>query len=48
MRRSYIRNAVKAAPADYEPTEADIEFLAADTNTDSETAARLAHEAKEA
>ena len=48
MRRSYIRNAVKAAPADYEPTAADIEFLAVDTNTDPENAARLAHEAKEA
>ena len=46
MRRSYIRNAVKAAPADYEPTAADIEFLAVDTNTDPENAARLAHEAK--
>jgi hypothetical protein len=48
MRRSYIRNAVKAAPPDYQPTEADIEFLAADTNTGTENAARLAREAKEA
>jgi cysteine synthase len=48
MRRSYIRNAVKAAPGDYVPTAADIEFLAADTNTDPENAARLAREAREA
>jgi len=48
MRRSYIRNAVKAAPADYEPSAADIEFLAADTNIDTETAARLVREVKEA
>ncbi len=34
MRRSYIRNALAHAGEGYEPTPADIEFLAADTNTD--------------
>jgi cysteine synthase len=48
MRKSYVRNAVKAAPADYEPTDADIEFLAADTNTDADAVARLVREVKEA
>ena len=33
MRRSYVRNAVKAAPAGYVPTTDDIAFLAADTNS---------------
>jgi cystathionine beta-synthase len=37
MRKSYVRNAVQnartAAGADYAPTAADIEFLAADTNS---------------
>jgi alkylated DNA nucleotide flippase Atl1 len=33
MRRSYVRNAVKAAPEGYVPTSDDIAFLAADTNT---------------
>ena len=47
MRRSYIRNAVKAAPAGYELTADDIEFLAADTHTDAESAARLVAEVKE-
>ncbi|MGO8683182.1 MAG: 2-amino-4-oxopentanoate thiolase subunit OrtB [Thermoleophilia bacterium] len=48
MRKSYIRNAVAAAPADYEPTAADIAFLAADTNCTVEKAAGFAAEAREA
>jgi len=36
MRRSYVRNALRNAPEGYEPTPADIEFLAADTNSDRE------------
>jgi cysteine synthase len=47
LRRSYIRNAIKAAPAGYQLTRDDIEFLAADTKTDPETADRLAVEARE-
>ena len=34
MRKSYVRNALKAAPAGYQPTGDDLEFLAADTNSD--------------
>ena len=34
MRKSYVRNALKAAPAGYQPTGDDFEFLAADTNSD--------------
>jgi cysteine synthase len=45
MRASYVRNALKHAPEGYEPTAADIEFLAEDTNSDpatvEETIARL-------
>mgnify|MGYP000264616229 CR=1 FL=1 len=37
MRRSYVRNALKAAGEGYAPTADDIEFLAADTNSDAET-----------
>jgi len=37
MRRSYVRNALAHAPEGYIPTDADIEFLAADTNSDAET-----------
>jgi len=37
MRRSYVRNALKAAGEGYVPTGEDIEFLAADTNSDAET-----------
>lgn len=48
MRRSYIRNAVAAAPAGYEPTAADIAFLAADTNCTVDKAAGFAAEAREA
>ena len=33
MRKSYVRNALKAAPDGYVPTADDIAFLAADTNT---------------
>ena len=37
MRRSYVRNALKAAGAGYVPTPEDIVFLAADSNTDEAT-----------
>lgn len=37
MRRSYVRNALSHAPEGYVPTAEDIEFLAADTNTDPAT-----------
>lgn len=37
MRRSYVRNALKAAGADYVPTPEDVTFLAADSNTDEAT-----------
>jgi len=37
MRRSYVRNALKAAGADYVPTAEDVTFLAADSNTDEAT-----------
>jgi len=37
MRRSYVRNALKHAGEGYTPTADDIEFLAADTNSDAET-----------
>jgi cysteine synthase len=33
MRRSYVRNSLKAAPEGYVPTADDIAFLAADTNS---------------
>jgi cystathionine beta-synthase len=50
MRRSYVRNALKAAPAGYRPSIEDVEFLAADTNTNvaqvEATLAELALEAK--
>ncbi len=48
MRKSYVRNAIKAAPADYRLTDADLAFLAADTNTTVERAAEFAAQAKEA
>jgi len=41
MRRSYIRNALAHAPEGYAPTDADIEFLASDTNSDAETVERV-------
>ena len=34
MRKSYVRNALKAAPEGYAPTADDLAFLAADTNSD--------------
>jgi hypothetical protein len=37
MRASYVRNALKHAGEGYEPTAGDIEFLAADTNSDPAT-----------
>ena len=37
MRRSYVRNALKAAGEGYAPTADDVEFLAADSNSDAET-----------
>jgi hypothetical protein len=37
MRTSYVRNALKHAPEGYVPTSDDIEFLAADTNSDAAT-----------
>ncbi len=35
MRKSYVRNALKNAPEGYAPTDEDIDFLAADTNSDA-------------
>ncbi|TDB37997.1 MAG: PLP-dependent lyase/thiolase [Actinobacteria bacterium] len=37
MRRSYVRNALSHAPEGYVPTDADIAFLAEDTNSDTAT-----------
>jgi hypothetical protein len=37
MRKSYVRNALSHAPEGYAPTAEDIEFLAADTNSDPAT-----------
>ncbi len=37
MRASYVRNALKNAPEGYVPTADDVEFLAADTNSDAAT-----------
>ena len=48
MRKSYVRNAVKAAPAEYVPTAADVAFLAADTNTDAATVEAMLAELREA
>jgi hypothetical protein len=48
MRKSYVRNAVKNAPADYTPTAADIEFLAADTNSSAAKVEAILAELKEA
>lgn len=47
MRRSYVRNALAHAPEGYAPTDADIEFLAADTNSDAETVERIIAELAE-
>jgi len=41
MRRSYVRNALKAAGEGYAPTADDIEFLAADSNSDAATVETL-------
>ncbi len=35
LRRSYVRNALKAVPEGYEPTDDDVAFLAADTKSDA-------------
>ena len=48
MRRSYIRNALAHAPEGYVPMVVDVEFLAKDTNTDTETVGRVIAELKEA
>jgi cysteine synthase len=48
LRRSYVRNALKAAPDGYVPTPDDIEFLAADTKSDAAAVERLVAELKEA
>lgn len=47
MRRSYVRNALKNAPAGYVPTDDDIAFLAEDTNTDPATIERMVAELRE-
>jgi cysteine synthase len=44
LRRSYVRNALKAAPAGYVPTDDDIAFLAADTNIDAAAVEALVRE----
>jgi 2-amino-4-ketopentanoate thiolase beta subunit len=48
MRRSYVRNALAHAPGGYEPTPADIEFLAGDTNTTPEAVEEIVAGLKEA
>ncbi len=48
MRKSYVRNALANAGASYQPTPADVEFLAADTNGDVATVERMLEELKEA
>lgn len=48
MRKSYVRNALKAAPEGYEPTGEDLAFLAADTNSDVATVEQFVHELVEA
>jgi len=48
LRRSYIRNALSHAPEGYEPTSEDIEFLAADTNSDSTSVETAIAELREA
>jgi cysteine synthase len=47
MRQSYVRNAVKNAPAGYAPTADDVEFLAADTRSDAATVERTLAALKE-
>ena len=41
MRRSYVRNALAHAGEGYVPTSDDIEFLAADTNSDAATVEQI-------
>jgi len=48
MRKSLVRNAVKNAGADYTLTAADIEFLAADTNSSTAKVEGILAELKEA
>jgi 2-amino-4-ketopentanoate thiolase beta subunit len=48
MRRSYVRNALKHAGEDYVPTAEDIEFLAADTNSDAASVEAILAALKEA
>ena len=46
LRRSYVRNALKAVPMGYEPTADDIAFLAADTKSDTEVVEGIIAELK--
>lgn len=46
LRRSYVRNALKAAPEGYALTDDDIEFLAVDANSDAATVAAIVAEAR--
>ncbi len=48
LRRSYVRNALKAAPKGYEPTADDIAFLAADTRSDAAAVEGIIAELKRA
>jgi len=48
MRRSYVRNALQHAGAGYVPTAGDIEFLAADTNSDAASVEAIVAALKEA
>jgi 2-amino-4-ketopentanoate thiolase beta subunit len=48
MRRSYVRNALQHAGEGYSPTAEDIEFLAADTNSDPATVEQTLAALKEA
>jgi hypothetical protein len=48
MRKSYVRNALRNAPEGYAPTAADIDFLAADTNSDAATVEATLAELQEA
>jgi 2-amino-4-ketopentanoate thiolase beta subunit len=48
MRKSYVRNALKAAPEGYAPTADDLIFLAADTNSDVAAVEGIVRELAEA
>jgi hypothetical protein len=48
LRRSYVRNALSHVPEGYEVTAEDIAFLAEDTNSDVDSAARVVAELREA